>query len=309
MANYDKEVYYSQINYEQKMNDTKELFIKGKYDNVNQKEFSDQVQEIWTIDHSYMERTIQEQTEKIRDDDHVTMKQQQDLPIRYELNSVDTFKFYENKYANKITNSYNRITENNVDFLTKIIKDFVKLEWVKIYSNGAKHSVADYLSMLYNVNLRMASWNQTIKDGEILGIDLVRLEYHPNACEDCLQHMGKIYSINGTTKGYDTIDKAYNEGVGHPNCKCNFTLVWNDTEIKVPQIDYYEQIQKGRALQRDIEKLKVDSELYRYIGNGEQADKTQSKINKLQIMLFELMSENTPIIPYLNELSNLYVSY
>lgn len=304
MASYEKQVYYSKIDYENKMNDTKRLFIVGKYDEVPNDVFADAIKQIWNnIDHDYMTRTIQEQTMKIMDNDHITMKQQQSLPNKYELNPISAFTYEERKYAKTIVKNYSNLRESNTDFLTKIIKDYEKAyeRTIPYYPKGNKsekpismHTPSEYLSMLYNVNLRMASWNQTIKDGQILDKDLVILNMHPNACESCLSHMGKLYSISG--KEYNianfggSLDDAYADGVGHPNCKCNFSLYWNsDQLIQEPQDELYKEVQKGRALQRDIDRLSLDSELYRYIGNYGEADKTFLKISKLQELLNELL--------------------
>lgn len=299
MVSYDSQVYYSKIDYQNKMNNTKELFIKGKYDGVSNEDFAKQVQGIWNnIDHKYMERTIQEQTLKVMNQDRVTMQEQQNLPNKYELNPTSTFSQLEQGYGEYITRVYENDNGHSTDYLTKRIKTFEKVErTIAYFRNGqiySMHTPAEYLSMLYNVNLRMASWNQSIKDGQVLGIDLMVLESHPNACEICSSHMGKLYSISG--KEYNipnfggSLDDAYADGVGHPNCKCNFTLYWNDDQlIQEPYADLYEPLQKARGLQRDIDRLITDYELYRYITNYGEADKTIEKIDKLQEQLDELL--------------------
>lgn len=234
MVNYDKDVYYSKIQYDEKLNKTKEAYIKDKYDDVSKEAFKSKIDSLWlNIDHSYMERTINELQAEIRKDNGVTLQQQQRLPDRYELNDLDTFTTIEKKYDTHIVRSFNASTENSTDYLTEKIKDFYKLERIiPYYPHGDKsedpiswHTPSEYLSMLYNVNLRMASWNQTIKDGEVLGIDTVKLMSHPNACPVCNEHAERLYSISG--KGpHPSIEQTYQDGVGHPNCKCNFILWW-----------------------------------------------------------------------------------
>lgn len=300
MASYEKQVYYSKIDYQKKMNETKKMFIEDKYNNIDNDLFNRKIDAIWlTISHDYMQQTIQEQTQKIMDEDHVTMKKQQALPNRYKLNPISKFTNEEKKYGTFIKNSFDNMRSNDSEFLTQIIKKFEEKYERRIpyYKNGeiySMHTPAEYLSMLYNVNLRMASWNQTIKDGQVLGIDLVVLQQHPNACETCLEHMGKLYSISG--KEYNipnfggSIEDAYEDGVGHPNCKCNFSLFWDNSQlIQEPTIEQYAEVQKGRALKRDIDRYSIDYELYRYIGNEKEADKTIDKIDKLQSLLNELL--------------------
>ena len=222
------------------------------------------------------------------------MQEQQALPNRYELNPVSDFTSIENNYADYLGRVYGQSDDNSVEYLTERIKKFERVErTIAYYRNGqiySMHTPSEYLSMLYNVNLRMASWNQTIKDGEILGIDLVILESHPNGCEICNSHMGKIYSISGKSNRYPSIDQAYNDGVGHPNCKCNFSLYWDDRQLLMqPITDNYEALQKARGLERDIERLNTDYDLYTYIGNYGEADKTLEKINALNDALNELL--------------------
>ena len=295
MVNYDSQVYYSKIQYEEKQRQTKEQFFKSKYDGKSQEEFKQEVDKLWKdIDHSYMDRTIQDLTNKIRSQDGVTMRKQQALPNRYELNPVSDFTNIENNYADYLGRVYGQSDDNSVEYLTERIKKFERVErTIAYYRNGqmySMHTPSEYLSMLYNVNLRMASWNQTIKDGEVLGIDLVILESHPNGCDVCNSHMGKIYSISGTSSRYPSIDQAYNDGVGHPNCKCNFSLYWDDRQLLMqPITDNYEALQKARGLERDIERLNTDYDLYTYIGNYGEADKTLEKINALNDALNELL--------------------
>lgn len=316
MVNYDTQVYYSKVQYEEKQRQTKERFIKDKYDGKSKEEFQQEVDVLWkNIDHNYMQRTIEDLTQKVMDQDHVTMREQQSLPNKYELNPVSKFTYEEKKYADYLGRTYGQSNENSTDYLTQVIKDFEMIErTIPYYPGGNKdekpismHTPSEYLSMLYNVNLRMASWNQTIKDGEVLGIDLVILESHPNGCEICNSHMGKIYSISGTSSRYPSIDQAYNDGIGHPNCKCNFSLYWNDRQLLMqPITDDYEAVQKARGLTRDINRLETDYDLFRYIENFSEADKTIEKRDVLLEKLNELIISNSSIEPYLDEFLDLY---
>lgn len=312
MVNYDAQVYYSKVQYEEKQRQTKERFIKDKYDGKSKEEFQQEVDVLWKdIDHSYMQRTIEDLTQKVMDQDHVTMREQQSLPNKYELNPTQDFIDIESNYADYLARVYAQSDENSTDYLTERIKKFERIErTIAYYRNGqiySMHTPSEYLSMLYNVNLRMASWNQTIKDGEVLGIDLVILESHPNGCEVCNSHMGKIYSISGTSSRYPSIDQAYNDGVGHPNCKCNFSLYWNDRQLLMqPITDNYEALQKARGLTRDINRLETDYDLFRYIENFSEADKTLEKRDVLLEKLNELIISNSSIEPYLDEFLDLY---
>lgn len=55
--------------------------------------------------------------------------------------------------------------------------------------------------------------------------------------------------------------------------------------------DNYDELQKARGLIRDINRLDTDSQLYRYIGNEEEADIALSKMYKLEQALQTLLNK------------------
>lgn len=312
MANYEKDIYYSKIKYDEKLNDTKEAFIKGKYDGMDVDDFKREINDIWlNIDHSYMEQTIARLENQIRQENGVTLEQQRNLPNRYELNQIDVFEDIEGRFGRHIIRAYENSSSSDVDYLTKRILNFDKLErTIPYYHNGeiySMHTPSEYLSMLYNVNLRMASWNQTIKDGQVLGIDVVKLIGHPNACPVCSEHQERLYSISGRGK-YPSIDDAYKDGVGHPNCKCNFILWWGAMPVG-PEVrnNYYDEIQKAQALDRSINRKYTDYKLFDYIGNIDEAEKTKDIIGVLELELEQLLLRYD-IGKYLN-LKSIFLTY
>ena len=59
MASYEKQVYYSKIDYQRKMNETKKMFIEDKYNNIDNDLFNRKIDAIWlTINHDYLQQTI-----------------------------------------------------------------------------------------------------------------------------------------------------------------------------------------------------------------------------------------------------------
>ena len=67
-------------------------------------------------------------------------------------------------------------------------------------------------------------------------------------------------------------------------------MYWDDRQLLMqPITDNYEALQKARRLERDIERLNTDYDLYTYIGNYGEADKTLEKINALNDALNELL--------------------
>ena len=100
---------------------------------------------------------------------------------------------------------------------------------------------------------------------------------------------GKVYTTTGKSKGYPRIERAYENGVGHPNCKCEFTIYWDRLQLRGQQErttkEAYEEDQKTKAIEREIRKQRNDLQLYEMIGNQEEADKTRQKISRLRAKL------------------------
>lgn len=97
---------------------------------------------------------------------------------------------------------------------------------------------------------------------------------------------GKVYSRTGKSKRYPKVEVAYEHGVGHPNCKCEFTIFWDEIQLTTQHLSEtkegdYEIDQKKKATEREIRKLENDVSLYRMIGNEEEADKSLQKIDRL----------------------------
>lgn len=107
---------------------------------------------------------------------------------------------------------------------------------------------------------------------------------HPNSCPICLEHQGKTYSIHGQTPGYPKVDEAEADGVGHPNCKCEWVLFFDDNDSTKVEGDY-ELDQQQKALERTIKDYETDLGLYQYIGNNEMVDKTTDKLTILSNQL------------------------
>ena len=308
-------VLYSEIEYEKLMHATEKIFIQSLMNRLPS--ITEWTDDIWNnIDHEYMIQTLEEvKREVIRSDIEMRLKYK-DMPIDIEkiiartnelddlfsLNTIDRFRYVERNYAKKISKDYKKrirtIDKDYIDdftYLTNQIKNFSKLEQTIPYFNNVGEIVrtvtpSTYLSMLYNVNLTRTGWNQTFKDAEYFENDLVLLETHPYSCPKCLSAQGKIYSRTGKSKRYDPIEVAYEKGVGHPNCKCEFSIYWSREQLKNQKLskttdEDYEEDQKIKGIKREIRKQRNDLQLYEMIGNGEEADKTREKISKLRAKL------------------------
>lgn len=84
------------------------------------------------------------------------------------------------------------------------------------------------------------------------------------------------------------MDVAYKNGVGHPNCKCEWSIYWDKSQLETQtktEDGEYEIDQKRKATERELRKAENDLSMYQMIGNGEMIDKTMQKIERLQSKL------------------------
>lgn len=309
MANYNiyGHVLYSIIQYGNYSNQTKKVFIQSlmsKLPSIEQ-----WTTQIWdSIDHEYMITTLEEiKKDVIRTDTSLMLKYKHTaidleqlveisnkLENIFDINPIEKFQEYEIRNGIHIADRYEQILEDidtsDMTQMTELIKNYDKEvnNWIKYDSIPPRYvNVDTYLSMLYNVNLTRTGWNQTFKDAEYFDNDLVLLETHRNACPLCLQAQGKVYSRTGKSKRYYSIEKAYEMGVGHPNCKCEFSIYWDKEQLKYQDLsrttdEDYIKDQKKKAIEREIAKQENDLSLYNMIGNQAEADKTLQRINKLK---------------------------
>lgn len=86
------------------------------------------------------------------------------------------------------------------------------------------------------------------------------------------------------------MDVAYQKGVGHPNCKCEWSIYWDKSQLETQYLSEtkpgeYERDQKRKATEREIRRAENDLSMYQLIGNGKMVDKTMQKIERLQSKL------------------------
>ena len=310
-------VLYSEIEYERLMYTTERIFINALMNRIDSiKQWTD---ELWNnIDHEYMVTTLEEikkdiikndydsylkfkntslDIEELFDDLEEILKQTDKIPDLYKINEISKFKTVEKSYGEHISKSYKKRLEtidevDEVEYLTKQIKNFNKLEETIPYrdKNGLivrRVNPSTYLSMLYNVNLTRTGWNQTFKDADYFEKDIMKLEYHPLSCPKCAPMQEKLYSISGKSNRYSSVEYAYQRGVGHPNCKCEWSIYWNKEQMRpLPYTkttdDDYKIDQQKKAVERELRRAENDLNLYNMIGNGEMVDKTFMKIERLK---------------------------
>ena len=289
----EDEVNYCAIKYEKLLHKAEIEFILGLMNDLTPEEFEEFVKNnFYNIDHGYMYDGIEELIEQIIEI-NATIDLQRVLPDRYKTIPIIEFKVKERQYGERLIKEYikkyQRLKENNYDmktYLTAQIKNYRNIEKFIPYFHkdgtiASMRTLSDYNSMLYNVNLTKSGWNQSIKDAQILGQDLLILNGHPNSCPICASHQGKIYSIKGLV--YPSIDSAEEDGVGHPNCKCEWSIYWGGDQLDQDiGTEYdYEKHTKEVAINRELRYARVEHKLYKMIDNQEMADRTWQKIRRL----------------------------
>jgi hypothetical protein len=291
----EDEVALASIKYEKLLHEAELEFILGLMEDLSPEEFEEFIKNtFYNINHDYMEEGIEALITQIMEID-ATIDLQRVLPNRYETVPIIDFKAKEKRFGEVLIKQYklkyDRLKQNEYDlknYLTAQIKNYRNIEkFIPYYHKdgtiASMRTLADYNSMLYNVNLTKSGWNQSIKDAQILGQDLLILNGHPHSCPICASHQGRIYSIRGI--GYPSVDSAEEDGVGHPNCKCEWSIYWGSDQLEQDiNTEYdYEKHSKEIAIDRELRYARLEKKLYKIIGNQEMADKTWQRIKRLLI--------------------------
>ena len=290
----DEEVLYIATKYDQKLHRTEKEYILGLLNKKSPEKMLKYLNKEYTIDHSYMIKSLEELKQKVAKKDGTTLEEQRRQPDLLSINPIDKFTFEEQEYAQRVIDRYIQDfqdiqTQEDLEaYLSTKVKNYDKnIEQFKPYfHNGivsSMQNLATYNSMLYNVNLTRTAWNQAYKDSYILDNDKFIINSHPFACPHCLEHQGKIYTREELENlVYSAIEDGATE-ILHPNCKCTLSLYWDSSQeeqiLTSPQD--YELDQKEKAITRQLGKIRTEKDLYKEIGNNKMAQKKQQQIRKL----------------------------
>lgn len=308
-------VYYSSNQYYKLIFKTKKMFFEYLSQNKNLEEFKKESAKIWNkVDHKYMEQRISELEKMIEARDlkgQEIINPNAEYTQVYDLVKEERFIEVEKKYKSTIDNYYkgrlktvNKEYINKNAYLSKIVSEYDKTQAIIPYYNKdgtvrSYHNVASYNSMLYNTNLNRAGWNRTLYDSNLLDNDLLYLPAHPFACPLCMEWQGRIYSASGKSgyvdgHKYVPQEMAIAGGVGHPNCKHQWTIYWDKSQIQENNYnssyweEQYENKQKIQSLQLERTKLKNDRAIYQSLNNYDEVDKANQKIKKINSAIKEL---------------------
>lgn len=295
--------------YTYKMDETKKLFFKCLIANLTIAYFRKQLNKIWDkVDNTLMLKAVDEIKKKIGVEKKEVVNPNATFKEVYEINDEEKFNEAIKRYKENIERYYKDKKEvrdrDYVDtdtYVSEIVSDYDKAQETIPYfnKNGTIKcwvTIATYLTLLYNVNLTRSALNESIYLGKRYGQDLGYFEAHMGCCPVCAKHSGKIYSISGRDILYPSIEEAILDGVMHPNCKCTFKFIKPGEEPRVKDYDtvkweeYYGLDQKRKSVIREIEKSKVNYDIYKKVDMA-KADKELAKIKRLKDELTSLTNE------------------
>lgn len=81
---------------------------------------------------------------------------------------------------------------------------------------GRHYKASYYSKLVARTELRRAQSDAVKRVCRSYDHDLVEISDHGTVCEECAPYEGKVYSLNGSTPGYETLDE---EPPWHPNCQ------------------------------------------------------------------------------------------
>ena len=324
-------VWDSEVRYHRMQMITKQKFFEALDEGKSLETYEKELKALWgNIDRKYMDKAIEELRLMIMYRDmknakatHRSIKLQnyweeyeQGEKEIYTLNPERDFRTIENRYVNRHVKLYKNWSKQYGDQISDSIESLVKRydnmdKTIPYYSHKTGqikcyNTISTYNSMLYNVNLLRSAWNRTAYDSRLLGNHLWYLPAHTYACPMCAEFQGYVYAELGASieemqqlvkygkRGYPYVHQAIEGGVGHPNCKHNWTLFWDDSQVQEEKYDSakweekYKDRQKIQSLTLQKSRLLTDRRIYKEVGREDLVDKTTSKIKHLREKIKEL---------------------
>lgn len=221
-----------------------------------------------------------------------------DRPLNYKsiLQNEEKFNKYVIKMYDKRLKTFKSLTnglEKNT-YINSLVKKYMNTEKIIPYFNKdgsirSYHTLEDYNAMVYNVRLTDRAWSTTLAKAKEDGIDLFYIEPHPFCCPICAIHQGKIYTEK-------QLEEAIDEGLKHPNCKCNLIAYEGQKEIERNEENYnteewhekYKIQQKIKGLQLAKSRLWNDLKIYKQIEEFGSYDETKQKVNAINKAIRDL---------------------
>ena len=224
-------VWESTLKYNRMINTTKEKFFENLYRETPLDEYAKGITDLWNIDHSYMDKAIEELKKMVIQKDFYNAEMYGDKKITersiklenswrdyelidrelYTLNPERDFKTLEQRYVNRHIKLYENILEryrkskDRGKALADFLKTYEKLDRTIPYFSHTTGEIVRYVdvgtyeNMLYNVNLTRSAWNRAIYDAKLLDNNLWYLPAHPYSCLHCMEYQGYVYVEDAPT--------------------------------------------------------------------------------------------------------------
>lgn len=227
-----EEVWNCTLKYIRMMRITKEKFFESLLEGKSTGKYSKELQQLWNIDHNFMDKALKELDEMVKNKDiNLAKKYGDDKIVQrsiklenswqeynnidygvYKLNPERDFTIMEQRYVNRHIKYYENtqkgleLATDKEAYLSNIVKKYDKIDKSIPYFSHTTgkivsyQTIATYNSMLYNWNLTHSAWNRTEYDAKKLGNNLQYLVAHPYSCPHCMEYQGFVYADDTPTK-------------------------------------------------------------------------------------------------------------
>lgn len=317
-----KNVYSVNAYYTKKQNKTKELFFRCLKEKRSNDYFKTELHKIWgNIDHRFMDKQIDKlmaTVHSVNVEEAINIgrleeiyKETEDWVIGeefFKLTPEQYFQKFENKFEKNVQKVYSRSKNTVKDFdsetyLQKALDNYDKTinQTVTYFSKVGKPlrqvQLSTYLSMVHNVNLTRAGWNQTMSDSERVGNEYFIIPYHPFSCEYCIQYQNRPLTAMEVRNVIGIEAREQQGDILHPNCKCTLSIYWDSSQISIPKYSYEEMIeqshlrQKVNSLTLEKSRLLTDVRIAKDVGNEAVIDSSRKRINAINKTIREIKAE------------------
>ena len=111
-----------------------------------------------------------------------------------------------------------------------------------LHINGRDYDPADYAALVARTRTREAASQGTVNASLELGLDLLQIDVHGDACPLCQLRQGRVYSISGANPDFPKLES---KPPFHPNCECNAFPVNEQVLKDRGQYDQLSELSKG----------------------------------------------------------------
>lgn len=307
-----KNVFSVNAYYTNKQNKTKILFFECLKEKKSNEYFQTELHKIWgNIDHRFMDKQLQKLMKVVHDnnvDEAINIgrlegiyKETEDWVMGeefFKLTPEEYFQKFERKFEENVQRVYSRSKISVEDFdsetyLEKTLDKYNKMvnQTVTYFSKTGtpvrQVQLATYLSMVHNVNLTRAGWNQTMTDSERVGNNYFIIPYHSFSCLHCYEYQNRPLSRMEVENIIGVSAREQSGDILHPNCKCTLSIFWDTSQIseKICNIDEIETMyklrQKVNGLTLEKSRLLTDVKIAKEMGNQAVIDKSRKRINAI----------------------------